>query len=163
MLSLPYEELRGGLNIGPLAVVSSQQDWTLVTEEAVYQFTPSRSQRFNDVGKVRDLLYIPEMGRTFAANGRDIMTFYEGHDGQLEYDYFASLNARILRRDSAGNMITHSGSRVIRVNSLTEEYEELFTASSDDESGRIADIYVDKDDSIWVAAGADLFHWQDGT
>lgn len=163
MLSLPYEELRGGLDIGPLAVVSSQQDWTLVTEEAVYQFTPSRSQRFNDVGKVRDLLYIPEMGRTFAANGRDIMTFYEGDDGQLEYDYFASLNARILRRDSAGNMITHSGSTVIRVNSLTEEHEELFTASSDDESGRIADIYVDKDDSIWVAAGADLFHWQDDT
>lgn len=159
VFSLPYKELRGGLEIGPLALVSSHQDWTLMTEEAVYQFTPSRSQRFNDVGRVHDMLYIPEMEKTFAANGNEILSFYENDTGNIESNYFKGLRARLLRRDSVGNLITHSGNSVIRVDKESEDYQELFRATSDDKSGRIADIFVDHDDSIWVAAGADLFHW----
>ncbi|USD66892.1 CHAT domain-containing protein [Vibrio sp. SCSIO 43136] len=162
LIELPYEEMRGGLSVGPLAAASSSRgDWTILTQEGVYDFAPSRSSRFEGLGKTSDLLYIKEFGATFAATGGDIMAFFED-ESEVEPIRFSGVNARILRRNSNGDLITHDGRTVVKIAVGTSDTVELFKATSDHENRPIEDIFVDTDDSIWVVAGADLFHWKQG-
>ncbi|NOH97515.1 CHAT domain-containing protein [Vibrio sp. 99-70-13A1] len=162
LIELPYEELRGGLSVGPIAAASnSAGDWTLLTQEGVYDFALSRSSRFDSLGKTTDLRYIEEFGMTFAATGREIYAFFEEEES-IEPIRFSGVNARVLRQTSSGDLITHDGRTVVKIEVGSSDTIELFDATSEHENRKIEDIFVDTDDSIWVVAGADLFHWNEG-
>ncbi|RTZ17286.1 CHAT domain-containing protein [Vibrio aquaticus] len=159
-LSLPYESQRGGLNIGPYRIaMDGSSTWSMVTEEGLYQFSPTRSQRITQYGEVRDLLYLPDVDVTFAATGNEIIALLDEGKEQLVPTFYSDVNAKILRHNSEGDIISHSRNQVVKIQGAEATITELFDAVSEDENGQIADIYVDHDDSIWVTAGADLFHW----
>ena len=160
-MTLPLEHLRAGLQLGANALYSRGTDIALATTEAVYSFKPSLAIQ-EKVGKVYDSLVDPEQGITYIATGTEIQ-YVDHKQPEQGARYFHSANAKKLRLDQDGNLITHDGLRVLRIMRGSAEAEQLFSAQQSTEDskwrGSLSDIYIDSSNTIWVAAGSSVFRF----
>jgi len=164
-MPLPFEMGRGGLTAGPeTSAVSTNGDIVVATSDGVYAYQPSNVQQYK-VGRVYDTLVDDSLEITYIATGSEIL--YIDHNSEdKEPQYFASANAKYLRQDAQGNLITNDGSQILRFKQGEESAQQLFSTEQNVEGdkwhGTLNDIFVDSNQNIWAAAGASVFRHQEG-
>ncbi|MGD9918497.1 MAG: CHAT domain-containing protein, partial [Paenirhodobacter sp.] len=143
------------------AVERDGQLWML-TSDGVAAVVRGQARLAHE-GRVDDLLTFPELGVTFVAGGGSLEVIHHD-DLTAGAQFFAPLDAHILRRAPDGALITHSGNRVMRFPPGATAAEELFTTRQsvpdDRGQGPLRDILAAQDGTIWALAGASAFRWQ---
>ncbi|TCK08357.1 CHAT domain-containing protein [Marinobacterium mangrovicola] len=161
-LPLPFAAARGGLSLGPRGSTSDATGLALYSEEGVYTRLNKDSFR-DEQGPVYDLLVSDKLNGAFMAMGHHI-AFLDNDEAADESLYFYSANASHLVEDAEGNLITHDGSQILRFPPGSDQPQELFSArpSVDEEgwSGKIEDMLVDSQGTLWVVSGSSLFRYR---
>ncbi|BBB26731.1 ankyrin repeat domain-containing protein [Amphritea japonica] len=165
-MPLPFELGRGGQTVGPeKSTVSENGDIVVATSDGIYAYQPSNVQQYK-IGRVYDTLVDDSLGITYIATGSEIL--YIDHAAEdKEPKYFSSANAKYLRQDAQGNLITNDGSQILRFKQGEESAQQLFSTMQNVEgdrwgNGSLNDIFVDSSQNIWAAAGSSVFRYQEG-
>ncbi|PTV97466.1 CHAT domain-containing protein [Rhodobacter aestuarii] len=160
----PFSEPGRDRLTGLLRAVERDGQLWMLTSEGVAAVVRGQA-RLATEGRVDDLLTFADLGVTFVAGGGSLEVIHHD-DLAAGAQFFAPLDAHILRRAPDGALITHSGNRVMRFAPGATAAEELFAASQtvpgDRGQGPLRDILAAKDGSIWAVAGASAFRWQPG-
>ena len=162
-MQLPFELSRGGSQLGPrLSSTDNNGDIVIASSDGVYTFQPSAVNRL-DVGRVYDTLVDDSLGITYIATGSEILYIDHSSD-ELQAQFFSSVNARYLRLDNKGNLITNDGSGILRFNRGEESPQRLFSTEQSVEDdkweGSLNDILIDSENTIWAAAGSSVFRYK---
>ncbi|WP_290702515.1 CHAT domain-containing protein [Amphritea sp.] len=165
-MPLPFELGRGGHTVGPeKSTVSENGDIVVATSDGIYAYQPSNVQQYK-IGRVYDTLVNESLGITYIATGSEIL--YIDHTAEdKEPKYFASVNAKYLRQDAQGNLITNDDSQILRFKKGEKTAQQLFSTIQNVEgdrwgNGSLNDIFVDSNQNIWAAAGSSVFRYKEG-
>lgn len=161
-MALPFELSRGGSQIGPIfSATAANNDIVLVTDEGLYSYNPSAVMQYA-IGRVHDTLTDDKLGITYLAMGDKIL-YVDNSNPTSQPQYFSSDNAVILSQDLQGNLITHSGKTILRYKRGETSPQQLFSAHQNIEDnqwqGNVNDIFVDSNNTLWVAAGSSIFSY----
>lgn len=150
---------------GALRAAAAPDGLVLVGPDGVFRVKEPR-QLGDEAGPVYDILTVPEVKATFVARGQRLEVVLHDSPAQGARS-LASLRSKRLARSAQGELITHDGDQVVKVDPRNGNVTELFKAPGRGTNGRpgdseIAQILVSRDDSIWVASGASLFRHAEG-
>ena len=158
---LPLTDRDAGAQLG----VAAADGLVLAGPDGVFRLQqPSRmgDQR----GPVWDLLTLPEAKATFVARGSRLEVI--AHEAPSRgAQAFAALRSRFLARGPQGDLVTHDGDQIVRVDPKSGAVTELFMARGRGVDGKpgqgsLSALRVTKDGTIWAASGASLFRHAHG-
>lgn len=157
-----------------IAMTSDAQRIYIMALDGVYEFDYSIA-KYDNSGKVYDILSADEMGMTFVAHGTDLQiinqnnlriennAFQPWYEGDLLWSI--PIHATHLALDLEGNLIANDEQygktdiiRIFNIEGSDFKKEILFTV----DDARITSLLSASDGSIWVTAGPSVFRWKDG-
>ncbi|HEX8456541.1 MAG TPA: CHAT domain-containing protein [Pyrinomonadaceae bacterium] len=152
---------------GVLRVAGRASRSYMLTTDGIYAL--ERGQTMGDsAGRVYDLLTFDDLGLTFIARGDlgvQVVRHSAAHEGAIQ---FSSRPAMFLARDPQGRLVVadfYGG--VARFEKGATEANDLFTmqptVAEGWKPGLVTSLLAASDGAVWVAYGASLFRWQDGT
>ena len=162
-MTLPFENLRNGVQTGARAVSSRGPVLSLLSHEGLYRFEHDRARQFTGM-PVYDLVSDDTLGVTYVATGDGILWF-DHDEPEAPLTHFSGVSARHLALDAAGNLLADDGHTIVRFERGYAQAKELFSARptvrDDWGDGPVRSLMVDSRGIVWVAAGGSVFRWSE--
>jgi YD repeat-containing protein len=148
------------------AMASAGDSSRLLTSEGIYLF--ERGQAIADTdGSVSGILSIPQAGVVAIARG-DRLEVIRDDDQTAHRTTLASIGATVLAVDADGRLLTNDGLTTLRYDADLGHSQELFSAKPDYKGkslapAQVTSLLVARDKTVWVTAGASVFHYDGST
>ena len=169
-MELPFKRERQGQRLGPLSATRADNgDLWLLTEEAVYSYSPSQASHLQ--GQVNDIVQDDELGGVYVAMKKGI--YLLDVSAKLDSTQFSNRlydsNSKSLALSKTGDLFAHDGYDILRFKRGSTSPQVLFRAypSVDEEikgwwRGEVKKLFVDSNNILWVAAGSSVWRWEEG-
>lgn len=169
-MELPFKRERQGQRLGPLsATITKQGDLLLLTEEAVYGYSPSQAGYLQ--GEVNDIVQDSELGGVYVAmkKGIYLLDVSTKLDSTQFSNRFYNANSQSIALSAKGDLFAHDNFEILRFKRGDTSPQVIFNAyPTVDEDikgwwrGGVKKLFVDSNNILWVAAGSSVWRWEEG-